>query len=75
MLTNDVSLDLKVLCHKAGITQAKFAENAGKSAPYINRTFHNGTAILPAFIDALDKNGYDVHITYVKRDDPAGDLN
>lgn len=67
MLLNDTGFDLVVLCHELGITQTKFAENAGRSQSHINLTFRK-QIVNSAFMEALEKNGYDVRLEYVKRE-------
>ena len=62
MLKNNVEVDVKVKCIEGDVTQAKLAEEIGTSAPYVSRLIRNKT-----FLQLMEKLGYDVELTYVKR--------
>lgn len=69
MLLNDTGFDLKVLCHDLGITQTQFAENAGKLQPFISQLFcGRKNLVLQSLVEVLEKNGYDVRLEYVRRE-------
>ena len=69
MVRNDFEIDVKVKCLEERVTQAKLAEMVGTSAPYISRLINKQDGIVnKTFIDMLDKLGYDIQITYVKKD-------
>ena len=69
MVRNDFEIDVKVKCLEERVTQAKLAEMVGTSAPYINRLINKQDGIVnKTFVDMLDKLGYDIQITYVKKD-------
>ena len=54
---------------KAGMTQAQLAEMVGTSAPYISRLINKKDGIVnKVFVEMLEKLGYDIQITYMKRD-------
>lgn len=69
MLKNNVEVDVKVKCIEGGVTQAKLAEEIGTSAPYVSRLIRNNDKIVnKTFLQLMEKLGYDVELTYVKRE-------
>lgn len=69
MLKNNVEVDVKVKCIEGDVTQAKLAENIGTSAPYVSRLIRNNEKIVnKTFLQLMEKLGYDVELTYVKRE-------
>ena len=70
MLKNNVEVDVKVKCIEGNVTQAKLAEEIGTSAPYVSRLIRNNEKIVnQTFLQLMEKLGYDVELTYVKRGD------
>ena len=70
MLKNNVEVDVKVKCIEGDVTQAKLAEEIGTSAPYISRLIRNNEKIVnKTFLQLMEKLGYDVELTYVKREE------
>lgn len=68
MLKNNVEVDVKVKCIEGDVTQAKLAEEIGTSAPYVSRLIRNNEKIVnKTFLQQMEKLGYDVELTYVKR--------
>ena len=68
MLKNNVEVDVKVKCIEGDVTQAKLAEEIGTSAPYVSRLIRNNDKIVnKTFLQLMEKLGYDVELTYVKR--------
>lgn len=68
MLKNNVEVDVKVKCIEGDVTQAKLAEEIGTSAPYVSRLIKNNEKIVnKTFLQLMEKLGYDVELTYVKR--------
>lgn len=68
MVKNDFEIDLNVKCLKERVTQAQLAEMVGTSAPYISRLINKQDGIMnKTFVDMLDKLGYDIQVTYVKK--------
>lgn len=69
MLKNNVEVDVKVKCIEGGFTQAQLAEEIGTSAPYVSRLIRNNERIVnKTFVQLIEKLGYDVELTYVKRE-------
>ena len=70
MLKNNVEVDVKVKCIEGDVTQAKLAEEIGTSAPYVSRLIRNNEKIVnKTFIQLREMLGYDVELTYVKREE------
>ena len=69
MLKNNAEVDVKVKCIEGGVTQVKLAEEIGTSAPYVSRLIRNNEKIVnKTFLQLMEKLGYDVELTYVKRE-------
>ncbi len=69
MLKNNVEVDVKVKCIEGSVTQAKLAEEIGTSAPYVSRLIRNNEKIVnKTFLQLMEKLGYDVRLTYEKRE-------
>ena len=70
ILKNNVEVDVKVKCIEGDVTQAKLAEEIGTSAPYVSRLIRNNEKIVnKTFLQLMEKLGYDVELTYVKREE------
>ena len=70
MVKNDFEIDVKVKCLEERVTQAQLAEMVGTSAPYISRLINKKDGIVnKTFVEMLDKLGYDIQVTYVKKDE------
>ena len=71
MIKNNLEIDVKVKCLEEGVTQAQLAEMVGTSAPYVSRLINKKEGIVnKVFVDMLDKLGYDIQLTYVKKEEP-----
>jgi plasmid maintenance system antidote protein VapI len=69
MLKNNVEVDVKVKCIEGDVTQAKLAEDIGTSAPYVSRLIRNNEKIVnKTFLQLMERLGYDVELTYIKRE-------
>ena len=74
MLRNDVELDLKTRFIEDRTTQKEIAERIGVSLPYVNRIIRGHEQIVnKTFIKMLDELGYDVELTYRKKQDASKD--
>ena len=68
MLKNNIELDVKTKCIESGVTQTKLAADIETSAPYVNRVIKNRETIVnKTFINMMEALGYDVRLTYEKR--------
>ena len=69
LIKNNIELDVKVKCIENGITQAQVAEKVGTSGPYVNRIIKKQDGVVnKTFVQMLEALGYDIELTYVKRD-------
>ena len=69
MLKNNIEVDVKVKCIEAAVTQAKLAEEVGTTPSYVNLLIKKKDGIVNnTFLQMLEKLGYDVELTYVKRE-------
>ena len=60
---------LKEARTEKALSQAQLAEMVGTSAPYISRLINKKDGIVnKVFVEMLEKLGYDIQITYVKKD-------
>lgn len=68
MLLNNIESDLKTRFEEEGITQKEIAEQVGVSLPYVNRITRGREQLVnKTFLKMMDKLGYDVELTYRKR--------
>ena len=70
MLQNNIELDLKTKLIEAGLTQKEIAEQIGVSLAYVNRITKGREQIVnKTFVKIMDELGYDVRLTFEKRED------
>lgn len=71
MLKNNVELDVKVKCLENGTNQQELAEKIGTSGQYVNRIIKQkkDTLVNKTFVQMMEALGYDIELTYVKRED------
>ncbi len=68
MLKNNIEVDVKVKCIETETTQAKLAEMIGTTPSYVNRLIKKKDGIINKyFVEMLDKLGYDIELTYIKK--------
>ena len=69
MIKNNIEVDVKVKCIENGITQARIAEIIGTTGQYVNRIIKKQDSVVnKTFVQMLEALGYDIELTYVKRD-------
>lgn len=69
MIKNNIELDFKVKCIEEGITQAKIAEEINTTKSYVNRIIKKQDGVVnKTFVQTMEALGYDIVLTYVKRD-------
>ena len=69
VLKNNIELDVKTKCIEEGKTQAWVAEEVGTSPAYVSRIVNSRELIVnKTFLAMMDALGYDVRLTYEKRD-------
>ena len=68
MLTNNIEIDVKRRCKEEKIRQQQLAGDIGTSGTYVSRLIkHQDKIINKTFIAMMERLGYDVELTYVKR--------
>ena len=69
MVRNNVELDVKVKCLEANTTQEKLGEAIGATGQYVNRIIKKQDGVVnKTFVQMLEALGYDIELTYVKRE-------
>ncbi|SUY47651.1 Helix-turn-helix protein [Clostridium putrefaciens] len=69
MIKNNIELDVKVRCIENGTTQAKIAEDINTTKSYVNRIIKKQDGIVnKTFVQMIEALGYDIELTYVKRE-------
>ena len=70
MLKNNIEVDVKVKCIESELTQTQLAEKVGKTGQYVNRIIKKKDGVVnKTFVQMLEALGYDIELTYVKRED------
>lgn len=69
MIKNNIELDVKVKCIENGTTQAKIAEDIKTTKSYVNRIIKKQDGVVnKTFVQMMEALGYDIELTYVKRE-------
>lgn len=69
MVKNNIELDVKVKCLEANMTQQQVGETIGTTGQYVNRVLKKKEGIInKTFVQMLEALGYDIELTYVKRE-------
>ena len=69
MIKNYIELDVKVKCIENGTTQAKIAEDINTTKSYVNRIIKKQDGVVnKTFVQMMEALGYDIELTYVKRE-------
>ncbi len=69
MIKNNIEVDVKVKCIEHGLTQAQLAEAIGTTGQYVNRIIKKQDGVVnKTFVQMLEVLGYDIELTYVKRE-------
>ncbi|MFV0363822.1 MAG: helix-turn-helix domain-containing protein [Suipraeoptans sp.] len=70
MLKNNIEVDVKVKCIENELTQAQLAEKIETTSQYVNRIIKKQDGVVnKTFVQMLEALGYDIEISYVKRQD------
>ena len=68
MVKNNIEVDVKVKCIEAGKTQVQLAEEISTTSQYVNRIIKKKDGVVnKTFVQMMEKLGYDIELTYVKR--------
>lgn len=69
MIKNNIEVDIKVKCIEAEKTQVQIAEEIGTTSQYVNRIIKKKDGVVnKTYVQMLESLGYDIELTYVKRD-------
>ena len=69
MVKNNIEIDVKVKCIENSVTQAQMAEKIGTTPAYVNRVIKKKDGIInKTFIQMMEFLGYDIEISYIKRE-------
>lgn len=75
MLKNNIEVDVKVKCIESELTQTQLAEKVGTTGQYVNRIIKKKDGVVnKTFVQMLEALGYDIELTYVKREDQGDAL-
>lgn len=69
MIKNNIESDVKEKCIENNTTQVQLADAIGTTKSYVNRVIKKQDGIInKTFIKMMEELGYDVELTYKKRD-------
>ncbi|MGI6020927.1 MAG: helix-turn-helix domain-containing protein [Lachnospiraceae bacterium] len=69
MVKNNIEVDVKVKCIESGKTQVQIAEEINTTSQYVNRVIKKKDGVInKTFVQMLEALGYDIELTYVKRE-------
>lgn len=69
MVKNNIKVDVKVKLLEAGKTQQQLGEEIGTTGQYIHRVLKkNGGIVNDTFVKMMDALGYNIVLTYEKKD-------
>ena len=69
MVKNNIEVDVKVKCIETGKTQVQIAEEINTTSQYVNRVIKKKDGVINnTFVQMMEALGYDIEITYVKRE-------
>ena len=69
MIRNNIEVDVKVKCIENENTQAQLAETIGTTGQYVNRIIKKQDGVVNnTFIKMMEALGYDIELTYVRRE-------
>ena len=69
MVKNNIEVDGKGKCIEQGKTQVQIAEEIETTKAYVNRVIKKKDGVVnKTFVQMMESLGYDIEITYVKRE-------
>ena len=69
MIKNNIELDVKVKCIEHSTTQTQIAEDIGTTKSYVNRIIRKPEGVVnTTCVQMMEALGYDIELTYVKRE-------
>lgn len=69
MVKNNFEKEIKIKCLEEATKQAEIAEKTGTTGSYVSRLINKNAGIInKTFVCLLEELGYDVELTYVKKE-------
>ena len=69
MVKNNIEVDVKVKCIETGKTQVQIAEEINTTSQYVNRVIKKKDGVINnTFVQMMEALGYDIELTYIKRE-------
>ncbi len=70
MLQNNIELDVKVKCIETGKTQVQLSDAIDTTKSYVNSVIKKQDGVVnKTFVRMMEELGYDIELTYVKRNE------
>ena len=70
MVRNNIEVDVKTTCIEQGKTQVQIAEEIDTTKAYVNRVIKKKDGVVnKTFVQMMEALGYDIELTYVKREE------
>lgn len=70
MVRNDIEIDTKIKCLEAKMTQQQLGEAVGTTGQYVNRIIKKRDGVInKTFVQMMEVLGYDIVLTYEKREE------
>lgn len=70
MVLNNFEMDVKVKCIEENTSQRAVALAMDTTPQYVNRIIkRTSTIVNPTFVEIMEALGYDIELTYVKREE------
>ena len=70
MILNNIEKDIKMKCLENDVTQVELAVKIGTTGQYVNKIVKKNHDVLnKTFVQMMEGLGYDIEISYVKRED------
>lgn len=74
MVKNNIEIDVKIKCVENSTTQAKIAEQIKTTKSYVNRVIKKPSGVINhTFVQIMEALGYDIEISYARRDAEVND--
>ena len=70
MILNNIEKDVKIKCLENDTTQMGLADKIGITGQYVNRIIKKKDGVInKTFVQMMEGLGYDIELTYVKREE------
>lgn len=70
MVKNNFEKEIKIKCLEEGMNQEQVATKIGTTAQYVNRVIKKKDGFINnTFVQIMEALGYDIELTYVKREE------